>query len=293
MANLTAAAKLSWGGLLLQGWVAKLVARLLTTAALRVLIQTSLKNHKWATLAKEWPTQSIPSKIYAKKFSSVLYFFQPLFLFFFTMRPKFPPPGYTARPVGESDGGVGGGGGLPEEQRNCQYFSWFLKNWKIVAECLACVANCFSKYIFPSFWDKLQNLWKKTVSAAPWEGGGCLDSVCLHLHSVFTLQVFSSLSSRSADLSPPVVFFSTLSFCLSRIFDFTQKHIFFNCTAYRHNLACIHVGALCNRLTVAVWTLAFPEQLLYTMWAADNFLRKYDLLSKSVYSFFPETWLFF
>ncbi len=32
-----------------EGWVAKSVARQLATAALWVRIQTSLKNHKWAT----------------------------------------------------------------------------------------------------------------------------------------------------------------------------------------------------------------------------------------------------
>jgi hypothetical protein len=36
-------------------WMATLVARLLATAALWVLIQTSLKNTKWAIQAKEWP----------------------------------------------------------------------------------------------------------------------------------------------------------------------------------------------------------------------------------------------
>jgi hypothetical protein len=34
----------------------KLVARLLAKAALWVQIQTSLKNTKWATYAKEWTT---------------------------------------------------------------------------------------------------------------------------------------------------------------------------------------------------------------------------------------------
>jgi hypothetical protein len=43
--------------------VAKLVARLLATAALWVRLQTSLKNTKWATYAKEWPTHSSPPKI--------------------------------------------------------------------------------------------------------------------------------------------------------------------------------------------------------------------------------------
>ncbi len=41
-------------------WVAKLVARLLAAADLWVRIQTSLKNSKWATQAKEWPTHSEP-----------------------------------------------------------------------------------------------------------------------------------------------------------------------------------------------------------------------------------------
>jgi hypothetical protein len=43
-------------------WVAKLVALLLATAALWVRIQTSLKNTKWATYAKEWPTHSSKPK---------------------------------------------------------------------------------------------------------------------------------------------------------------------------------------------------------------------------------------
>jgi hypothetical protein len=42
--------------------VAKSVAHQLATAALWVRIQTSLKNHKWATEAKEWPTHSSPPK---------------------------------------------------------------------------------------------------------------------------------------------------------------------------------------------------------------------------------------
>ncbi len=36
-------------GCLLEGWEATLVARQLVSAALWVRIQTSLKNHKWAT----------------------------------------------------------------------------------------------------------------------------------------------------------------------------------------------------------------------------------------------------
>ncbi len=42
-----------WGG----RWVATLVARLFAAAALWVRIQTSLKNTKRATKAKEWPTK--------------------------------------------------------------------------------------------------------------------------------------------------------------------------------------------------------------------------------------------
>ncbi len=51
----------------IEGWVAKSVARQLATAALWVQIQTSFKNHKWATYAKEWPTHSSPPKKYTKK----------------------------------------------------------------------------------------------------------------------------------------------------------------------------------------------------------------------------------
>jgi hypothetical protein len=48
-------------------WVAKLVqARLLATAPLWVRIQTSLKNTKWATSAKDWPTHSSPPTKYEK-----------------------------------------------------------------------------------------------------------------------------------------------------------------------------------------------------------------------------------
>ncbi len=42
--------------------MAKFLARLLATAALCVRIQTSLKNTKWATEAKEWLTHSSPPK---------------------------------------------------------------------------------------------------------------------------------------------------------------------------------------------------------------------------------------
>jgi hypothetical protein len=52
--------------------VAKLVARLLATAALWVQIQTSLKNKKWATFAREWPTLSSPPKKYTKRIFSEL-----------------------------------------------------------------------------------------------------------------------------------------------------------------------------------------------------------------------------
>ena len=47
--------------------MAKFVAHLLATAALWVRIQASLKNTKWATLAKEWPTHSSPPKNIQKK----------------------------------------------------------------------------------------------------------------------------------------------------------------------------------------------------------------------------------
>jgi hypothetical protein len=52
-------------------WVVKLVARLLITPALRVLIQTSLKNIKWATYAKEWPTHSGRPKKYTKNYAKM------------------------------------------------------------------------------------------------------------------------------------------------------------------------------------------------------------------------------
>jgi hypothetical protein len=49
--------------------VAKLIEHPLATAALaRVRIQTSLKNHKWATYAKEWLTHTLDRpKKYTKK----------------------------------------------------------------------------------------------------------------------------------------------------------------------------------------------------------------------------------
>ncbi len=40
--------------------MAMLVACPLATAVILVRIQTSLKNHKWAAKAKEWPTHSSP-----------------------------------------------------------------------------------------------------------------------------------------------------------------------------------------------------------------------------------------
>ncbi len=60
----------------LEGWVAKSVACQLATAVLWVRIQTPLKNHKWATYAKEWPTHSSPPKKYTKKclFHVVMWF---------------------------------------------------------------------------------------------------------------------------------------------------------------------------------------------------------------------------
>jgi hypothetical protein len=39
----------------------------LSRQALRVRLRTSLKNHKWAKLAKEWPTHSSLSKYIYKK----------------------------------------------------------------------------------------------------------------------------------------------------------------------------------------------------------------------------------
>jgi hypothetical protein len=54
------------------GWVAKLVARSLATAALWVGIQPSLKNPKWATKEKEWPTHSSPPKNLQKSVKDTL-----------------------------------------------------------------------------------------------------------------------------------------------------------------------------------------------------------------------------
>ncbi len=51
-------------------WMAKMVARQLATAALWVRIQTSLKNAKWSTKAKEWPTHYSPQKNIKKPFGS-------------------------------------------------------------------------------------------------------------------------------------------------------------------------------------------------------------------------------
>jgi hypothetical protein len=52
-------------------WVVKLVAHLITSAALGVRIQTSLKNTKLATQANEWPTHSSPRKNIQKKLISL------------------------------------------------------------------------------------------------------------------------------------------------------------------------------------------------------------------------------
>ncbi len=49
---------LSWEAYIPGRWAAKLVAHLLATTALWVRIQTSPKNTKWTTKAKEWPTHS-------------------------------------------------------------------------------------------------------------------------------------------------------------------------------------------------------------------------------------------
>jgi hypothetical protein len=57
---------LATAALLVRIQMANLVARLLASAALWVRIQTSLKNTKWATKAKEWPTHSSPPKKYTK-----------------------------------------------------------------------------------------------------------------------------------------------------------------------------------------------------------------------------------
>jgi hypothetical protein len=70
-------------------WVAKLVAQLFATAALWVRIQTSLKYTKWATKAKEWPTQYSPSKNIQKTYISSLSFVHPRFTQI-TQRPMHP-----------------------------------------------------------------------------------------------------------------------------------------------------------------------------------------------------------
>jgi hypothetical protein len=56
------------------GWVAKLVAHPLATAALWSF-QTSLKNHKLATYAKEWPANKIHKKLI---YFHQTYFYNPL-----------------------------------------------------------------------------------------------------------------------------------------------------------------------------------------------------------------------
>ncbi len=48
-------------------WVAKFVAHLFATAALWVLIQTSIKKYKMGGKGKEWQTHSRPPKKYLKK----------------------------------------------------------------------------------------------------------------------------------------------------------------------------------------------------------------------------------
>ncbi len=53
--------------------LSKLGARLLAKAAHGVRIQTSLKNHKWATKAKEWPTHSSPQNKIYKKLNKIVY----------------------------------------------------------------------------------------------------------------------------------------------------------------------------------------------------------------------------
>jgi hypothetical protein len=60
-----------WVAKMLEGWVAKmlegcvamLAARLIVTASsLGSNLDVSLKNHNWATYAKEWPTHYSPQK---------------------------------------------------------------------------------------------------------------------------------------------------------------------------------------------------------------------------------------
>jgi hypothetical protein len=58
--------------------VAKLVSRLLDTAALWIRIQTAPKNTKWATSAKEWATHSRPQKIYKRKVLWAVFMNRPL-----------------------------------------------------------------------------------------------------------------------------------------------------------------------------------------------------------------------
>jgi hypothetical protein len=53
----------------IERWVAKLVARLLATAALWVRIQTSLKNTNWAKQRGAWPKHSsLPKNICIKMY---------------------------------------------------------------------------------------------------------------------------------------------------------------------------------------------------------------------------------
>ncbi len=53
--------------------MAKLVARPLTTAALRVRIQTSLKNHKWATLQRSGKQTQIRQQTNLKRFKKAIW----------------------------------------------------------------------------------------------------------------------------------------------------------------------------------------------------------------------------
>ncbi len=56
--------------------MAKLGAHLLATAALWVRIQTSLKNTKWASQAKEWPKKKkvlLPKDVSARKIVSFVF----------------------------------------------------------------------------------------------------------------------------------------------------------------------------------------------------------------------------
>ncbi len=70
--------------------MAKSVARQLAMAALQVRIQTSLKNHKRATKAREWPTQYCPPKITKKvSFKVFISVLDPHFRFDADQDPAF------------------------------------------------------------------------------------------------------------------------------------------------------------------------------------------------------------